>query len=412
MCGKDIRGKRAWPLSQRDGVLVTLGSTGIVLKTGNVLCVLGAVLESWPDCQIKINGLEAEVERICDASSPFLDDIKFAILRPKEPLPLDDCNLKHQAGVCQQYAMHLTHPAWGLLTQPCHIVSRPSSEIALIDVSCYAGGEGGLVVSANEKAMILVSGFAAEGAPTGLSVCADIAWIFGDYSSVEKLISEPKDPRVLTVVGAQGQWGTGFRLKDGRVVTAGHVVSGRHDSRPSSVQVQSSGDASWIRAKVELLWPGDWLDLCFLRLEEEEEEEPNETVGFQLSDNEAKHDDGEKNVTLLSATQWGDQMRTTGCIMNHGAVQFVSNLVSWGGCSGAPVVAENTDKVVGILLSTASQGRMRIPRLSLILPTNVWAPLLKDASALPDRLSIENIWTGLSHKAPLPKDFAKVLAKL
>lgn len=448
--GKDARGQRRWSHSIRSGSMAEMGMTGVRVGGGLVLCPAGALLQDWEGATVSVNGRPAVPVRFIDPSSLFSSSflsfsllppsLLFALLTEQEP----DVVVAHQAEnikdsrvvaphsldssvwTCHQYPLFLTRPHWGLLTQPCRIVGTPEPGVALIDVSCYAGGEGGLVVGpAGASPLMVVSGFAQEGTPTGLSVCVEISRILGGGNGG---ISLPlsvgsKDPMIAASVLVSGgdKWGTGFCLADGVVVTAAHVVCGKSAVRPEFVRVKRLGRRS-VRAKVVLCWPGGWLDFCVLQMA------PSELSNgpvLQLASDEPPL--AGSQVRLLSATQWGCHLDLHGAVMSSSTtpqnlLQLVCNVPAWGGCSGSPLISLEDDRVLGIALSTASHGRSRIARLSLCLPVRVWRSLIQMTAScmddgalselLPPRQLFEAVWGELSPEAPLPSKWKEVMSKL
>ncbi len=373
---------------------MTLGCSGVILEDGSVLCPLGAVLKDWPEPAVEVEGYAATV-----GGHFSFADVAFVLLHCVKPLAMDREAESEGRLRVQQYGLHLTQPHWGVLTQEAKVVLRPQNGVVLVDVSCYEGGEGGLVSGGGEEPRILAKGLIADGAPTGLSIAISIAAILGTVETIMPSSSPQirSNNAVHVVQSSTGQWGTGFSVGGGKVVTAGHVVCRSDENAPSTVTVRCGGN-SWNSAKVLHCWPGGWLDVCVLQL-------PQSVESLELSDSAARVGN---RVSLISATpNNGLQMTTEGSLMTVvDPAQLVSNVVAWSGSSGGPLIGAD-GKVVGLLVSTASRGKIRIPRLSLFLPVALWRCFLIDGPVEPiddaTRAIVEPVWR--LALPPLPPKF-------
>lgn len=404
--GRDVRSLRKWSHSVRSGQDVTIGCSGVVVEPGLVLAPLGTVLDGWQDVVVSVNGKKASKWVALDASVEFwefrfclisCDGLAGEVVRP---------SVKSPSLVVEQFALHLTQPLWGLLVQPCRIVAAPSPAVSLIDVSCYEGGEGGLVWGGASN-MILARGLSADNAPTGLSVCVSIPFLLRKEPSPSA--SPPtKSVPVVMVRGLEGRWGTGFLVgSEGVVVTAAHVVCGKGERAPTNVDVvMNAGQGSIVRASIEECWPGGWLDVCVMKISRKPE------TYLLLAEDDPVPGDA---VKLLSATQWQIPMETEGSVMSCPlGVQLVCNVVAMGGCSGGPLVHVQSGKVAGLLVSTAAVSRIRRPRLALCLPVSIWGRfVLGKGKELVDQelqKKAESVWQ--NDKPDLPPKFKEFLSKL
>jgi hypothetical protein len=354
------------------------------------------VLRGWEGATVEVEGAMVDSWEVLEGRSCSLADCMFVLLHCSTVAKREEFAMAASVTV-QQFALHLSQPHWGAIVQECKVVCRPEPGVALLDVSCYEGGEGGLVTGGGEEPMVLAQGLRADGAPSGLSVAVSIARLLGAPQQVAKDVPGI-DPIVAVVQGNDGRWGTGFAVGQGRVMTAAHVICPVFQSPPHSVTVLTKRNR-WHLAKVVQCWPGGWLDLCVLQLE-------LEAPLSVLRVKDTVPPVGEK-VHLVSSTQWnGAPMRTDGCVMSVVPLaQLVSNVVAFGGCSGGPLMdAEGV--VVGMLVSTASRGKTRIPRLSMYLPSTLLLPFLRDAYAPLDedlRAVVEPVWR--LTMPPLPPKF-------
>jgi hypothetical protein len=404
--GRDVRGQRKWSHSTRSGAEVTVGCTGVALDTGLVLCPLGAVLRGWEGVAVDVEGTAVESWELLEGRAPSAVECVFALLRFSSPLSAA-VGVAAAGGVSdttdtvtvRQFALHLSQPLWGLVTQQCGVVSRPESDVALLDVSCYEGGEGGLVTGRNFEPMVLANGLRADGAPSGLCVAVSIARLLGGTPSPSlangwRNVAAP----ICVISGPSGRWGTGFATSASTVLTAAHVVCARGEISPKTVGVTCGGSVQV--ATVAHCWIGGWLDLCVLRLERPAE--------FSFSLSEIPPTVGEK-VALLAATQWGGaQMRSSGSVVAIVPFsQIICSNAAFGGCSGAPLVAESNGLVIGMLVSTAARGVRRIPKLSLFLPASVLRLFARNDDARNDdealRATVEPVWR--LALPPLPPKF-------
>lgn len=408
--GRDVRGLRKWSHTVRSGAEVTAGCSGVVVEPGLVLAPIGSLLDGWSDVTVSVNGKKAVKWVALDASSEFWD-FRFCLI---------SCNVEEapppqpvrSAGslTVEQFVLHLTHPLWGLLVQPCSVVASPNAAVFLIDVSCYEGGEGGLV-RGGATPMIVARGLSADNAPTGLSVCVPIPFLLQKHSGVPWSSGPRQNNNIPIVVvrGLEGRWGTGFQVgTDGTVVTAAHVVCNRNEKTPERVViVRNAGTGSSASALVEHCWPGGWLDLCVLKT-------GAHAVSLSLADVDPVPGD---NVRLLSATQWHVPMQTDGSVMSSSSLglQLICNNIAWGGCSGGPLVHKESGRVGGLLVSTAGAGRIRKPRLSLVLPVSLWRRFviggqnerMEDAEL---QAKVESLW---QNEVPdLPPRFKDFVSKL
>lgn len=405
--GRDVRGLRKWSHLIRSGPDVTIGCSGVLVEPGVVLAPIGSVLDGWADTTVLVDGVKATQWSLLDASSDFWE-FRFCVIScvvdgaAAAPRPL--------ALVVEQFAMHLTQPQWGCLVQPCRVVARPTLAVSLIDVSCYEGGEGGLVTGRDQiEPSIVARGLMADGAPTGLSVCVSISHLLSLPSKVARSVASGPPSQAVVVRGLEGRWGTGFAVgSPGTIVTAAHVVCAAGTPAPERVMVISDagrGKGAW--ARVEHAWPGGWLDVCVLKLND-----CFDCSQLELCSADVKTGD---NVCLVSATQWNVPMETRGCVMScAGGVQLVCSVPAWGGCSGGPLLDEKSGHVAGLLVSTASVAKIRRPRMSLFLPVSLWGRFvdggqekLEDESL---RTRVEKVW---KNDAPdLPPKFKEFVSKL
>jgi hypothetical protein len=404
--GRDVRGLKKWSHAVRSGPDVTIGCSGVLVGENLVFAPIGSLLDGWSDAVVSIDGVRASSWALLENTSSVFWDFKFCLITCS--CSVDKTALPRSLLTVEQYAMHLTQPHWGLLVQPCRVVCQPASFVSLIDVSCYEGGEGGLVAGIEER-FIVARGLMADGAPTGLSVCVAISHLLNLPHQPERpLLLAPAASPVVVVRGSDGMWGTGFAVgTDGLVVTAAHVLCKRGATPPERVSIvdcAGNGKVGW--AEVMHCWSGGWMDVCVLKV-----------VGAKpatvllLSNEEVRQGQA---VSLLSATQWGTPMRTEGFVMSViPNAQIVSNVIAWGGCSGGALV-NSAGHVVGLLRSTAARARTRIPRLSLILPTSLWSRFLTSANVQyrDDELceQVEQVWN--QEAPPLPPKFKEFVSKL
>lgn len=391
--GRDVRGQRKWTHSARNGTDVTLGCTGVVVERGLVLCPLGAVLRGWEGVAVEVDGAKAASWELLEGRCTLVECV-FVLLRCDVDAGTDagtDARL-----TVRQYALHLTQPHWGLIVQEGNVVCRPESGVALVDVSCYEGGEGGLVSGGGEEPMVLAHGLRADGAPSGLSVALSIARLLGEPQQIRKDLAGTSP--VVVVHGNDGRWGTGFAVGPGVVMTAAHVICPSSESPPQSVTVLTEG-RRWQTGKMVHCWPGGWLDLCVVQVDRDA---PVSILRLRESVPAVR-----ERVQLLSATQWnGAPMKTEGGIIAVVMLaQLVSNAIAFGGCSGGPLL-DSDGSVVGLLVSTASRGKTRIPRLSLYLPSTLLLPFLREDPRPPSdelRSVVEPVWR--LALPPLPPKF-------
>jgi hypothetical protein len=170
--GRDVRGLKKWSHAVRSGPDVTIGCSGVLVGENLVFAPIGSLLDGWSDAVVSIDGVRASSWALLENTSSVFWDFKFCLITCS--CSVDKTALPRSLLTVEQYAMHLTQPHWGLLVQPCRVVCQPASFVSLIDVSCYEGGEGGLVAGIEER-FIVARGLMADGAPTGLSVCVAIS---------------------------------------------------------------------------------------------------------------------------------------------------------------------------------------------------------------------------------------------